>query len=241
MPVHGFDDKVILDYGCGPGNDLVGFLEESKPKRLIGADVSIRSLEMARKRVTLHDGEVDFIKLDEINTIIPLDNDSVDYIHSSGVLHHVRDLDATLRELYRVLKPGGKLRVMIYNQDSLWYHLNTAYLERLKLNDFGSNKSLFDIFRTTTDGKECPISRVYEPLNFLDILNDHGFTSEYLGAAISIHELKILDRRWDAILDFRLEKEHRDFLLELEFDSKNNPFYRGYLAGLDGCFLVSKK
>ena len=38
MPVKGFNDRVILDYGCGPGNDIIGFIEHSAPKRLIGAE-----------------------------------------------------------------------------------------------------------------------------------------------------------------------------------------------------------
>ena len=40
MPVSGYDGKVVLDYGCGPGHDLVGFGSFSKPSRLIGIDVS---------------------------------------------------------------------------------------------------------------------------------------------------------------------------------------------------------
>ena len=99
-------------------------------------DVSSPSLELARKRVALHEGEVDFIKINENSAKIPLDSGSVDYIHSSGVLHHVKNLDATLAELYRVLKPGGKLRVMVYNQDSIWFHLKTAYLPKAQVENF---------------------------------------------------------------------------------------------------------
>jgi hypothetical protein len=40
MPVRGHDNKVIVDYGCGPGNDLTGFSVYSFPKKLIGMDVS---------------------------------------------------------------------------------------------------------------------------------------------------------------------------------------------------------
>lgn len=241
MPVNGFDGKVVLDYGCGPGNDIIGFIEKSKPLRLIGADVSGRSLEMARKRVAIHGGEVEFVKLDENNTILPIPSNSVDYIHSSGVLHHVHKLEPTLLELFRVLKPGGQLRVMVYNYNSIWFHLNTAYLERLNLPSFGAGRSLYDIFKATTDGKECPISRVYKPDEFLEIVQGVGFNGTYLGAAISMHELKILDRRFDAILDIRFEKEHRDFLLELTFDNKNIPSYKGNVAGIDACFLFTKK
>ena len=47
MPVTGKDGRVILDYGCGPGHDLVGFGLRSKPTRLIGMDVSTSSLAEA--------------------------------------------------------------------------------------------------------------------------------------------------------------------------------------------------
>ena len=196
---------------------------------------------MARKRVAIHGGEVDLVKLDENRTIIPMDSNSVDYIHSSGVLHHVHKLESTLLELFRILKPGGELRVMVYNYNSIWFHLNTAYLERLNLPNFGAGLSLYDIFKKTTDGKECPISKVYKPDEFLEIVRGIGFEGIYLGAAISVHELKILNRRFDAILDIRFEKEHRDFLLDLTFNKYNIPMYKGNIAGIDACFLFTKK
>ena len=240
MPVKGFKDSVILDYGCGPGNDIIGFIEHSRPKKIIGADVSRPSIEMAKKRVDLHNYEAQFVQLDEANPIISLPSNSIDYIHSSGVLHHVQRLNPTIKELYRVLKPGGQLRAMVYNYNSIWLHLNTAYLERLKIRKFGAGMSLDEIFKTTTDGKECPISRVYKPNEFLNMFCEAGFSGTYLGAAISMHELKILDRRFDAILDMRLEREHREFLLELDFDSRGIPHYQDNVAGIDACFLFTK-
>ena len=195
---------------------------------------------MARKRVAIHSGEVEFVRLDENNTILPIPSDSVDYIHSSGVLHHIHKLESTLLELFRVLKPGRQMRVMVYNYNSVWFHLNTAYLERRNLPNFGENRSLEDIFRSTTDGKECPISRVYKPDDFLKICTSVGFEGVYLGASISMHELNALKYRYDAILDIRLEKIHRDFLIELEFNQKLVPIYRGEVAGIDACFLFTK-
>jgi len=48
MPVAGFDGQHVLDFGCGPGHDLVGFGSYSKPARLVGADVSSTSLSESR-------------------------------------------------------------------------------------------------------------------------------------------------------------------------------------------------
>jgi SAM-dependent methyltransferase len=46
--------EVVLDYGCGPGNDVVGFLLHTNAKQVIGMDVSRKALELARRRVALH-------------------------------------------------------------------------------------------------------------------------------------------------------------------------------------------
>src|SRR5438876_1052729 len=65
MPVAGQDGKVVLDYGCGPGNDLVGFATFSKPSRLIGMDISLRSVAEAKARVALHSDSAEVIPIAE--------------------------------------------------------------------------------------------------------------------------------------------------------------------------------
>src|SRR5262249_4512482 len=54
MPVDRVTGMTVLDFGCGPGNDLVGFSQYSKPRHLIGVDVSPSSLAEARERLKLH-------------------------------------------------------------------------------------------------------------------------------------------------------------------------------------------
>ena len=48
------DGEIVLDYGCGPGNDLIGFTIHTGARRLIGLDVSPTALELARERLALH-------------------------------------------------------------------------------------------------------------------------------------------------------------------------------------------
>ena len=122
MPCHGQDGKVVLDFGCGPGHDLVGFALYSKPARLIGMDVSKTSLGQAQARLRLHGKEVELLHVPYDQEVIPLPSRSVDYIHCSGVLMLIQRPQDTLAEFARVLKPGGEIRCMVYNYNSIWVH-----------------------------------------------------------------------------------------------------------------------
>ena len=239
MPVSGADGLTVMDYGCGPGNDLVGFAEYSKPHRLIGADVSQAALQVAEQRLTLHAKPVELIQLEEGSNIIPLPDESVDLVHSSGVLHHVKNLNKALMEIHRVLKPEGRLQVMVYNYDSLWLHLYTAYIHQIKMRLY-SDLTLMDAFRRTTDGPYCPISHCYRPQEFLDIVRASGFSGYYKGASISLHELGLLQHRFDAICNRKLAREHRDFLSAITFDQFGHPRVNGYVAGINACFEFQK-
>ena len=235
MPVSGFDDKVIVDYGCGPGHDLVGFISCSRPTRLIGMNVSGSSLTEAKARVDLHGGKVDLIHLDEGEQRLPLSDTSVDVIHCSGVLHHTQYPGKILREFRRILKPGGFVQVMVYNYDSIWMHLYVAY-HRMILNNLVGDGSLRGAFRLSTDGPDCPISDCYTSSQFLELARGSGLSGSFRGAAISAHEMKQLPTRWDAFEDRRLNLESRRFLSELMIDKRGLPTYRGAVAGVDGCF-----
>lgn len=239
MPVSEADDLIVMDYGCGPGNDLVGFAEYSKPLRLIGADVSPTALSVAKHRLSLHAMPVEFIQLDEDSNIIPLPDDCIDLVHSSGVLHHVKSLNLALKEIHRVLKSGGCFQVMIYNYDSLWLHLYVAYIHQIKMQRY-SNLPLLDAFKRTTDGPECPISHCYRPQDFLNLVSSVGFSGSFKGASISLHELSLLPQRFEAILSQKLAREHRDFLSAVSFNDVGHPLVDGHVAGIDACFEFRK-
>ncbi|CCJ47466.1 MULTISPECIES: class I SAM-dependent methyltransferase [Bordetella] len=240
MPVSGCDGQVVLDFGCGPGHDLVGFGTYSKPARLYGYELSSSSLREARARLALHGIDAELIQGDADRPTLPLATGSVDFIHSSGVLHHVPDIDACLQELRRILKQDGRMQVMVYNQDSIWYHLYVAYQWRLV---WGKDAALplKDAFARSTDGEDCPIANVYAPAEFIQICARNGFEATYRGAAVSMHEAGLAPLRFPAIQDRRMPVESRKFLLGLEFDSRGLPLHNGKYAGIDACFELRKK
>lgn len=239
MPVAGQDERSVLDFGCGPGHDLVGFGVYSKPARLVGVDLSESSLQEAGFRLGLHSIDAELVRLPPTLATLPFPDGSLDYIHSSGVLHHTPDPISILREFHRVLKPGGTARVMVYNYYSLWVHLYVAY-QRTLIEGLYSEDSLGDRFRRSTDGEDCPISDCYRPDEWIAICNRAGFSAEFTGAAVSIIEMGMLNSRFAAIQDRRLPSEHRKFLLGLTFDTRGYPLFEGHYAGIDGCYLLRR-
>jgi SAM-dependent methyltransferase len=237
MPVSGCDGKSVLDFGCGPGHDLIGFGTYSKPSRLVGADLSESSLDQSRSRLKLHQINADLIKLAPEDATLPFPDQSFDYIHSSGVLHHTPNPVSILLELKRILKPGGELRIMVYNRNSIWMHLYVAY-QRNILEGLFPNEDLDTQFRKSTDGENCPISNCYTPKEWINLSKTSGFRATFLGAAVSIHEMSLLHLRFAAMQDRRLPIESRKFLNKLQFDSYGYPMIDDSYAGIDGCYLL---
>jgi ubiquinone/menaquinone biosynthesis C-methylase UbiE len=238
LPVAGWDGKTVLDYGCGPGNDLVGFAHYSRPRRLIGVDVSPTSLEQANARLSLHGASAEFVHVPYGSYSIPLADGSVDYVHCSGVLMLIEEPVRILREFRRVLRPGGEARLMVYNYDSLWVHLYVAYVIQLELGVY-SSRTIREAFARSTDGEYCPFVHVWTPTEVERMAAEAGFVAEFIGAALSLWELHVFPMRFKALMDPRLPEESRDFLLELTLDEHGYPSYRGKYAGIDASFRLT--
>ena len=237
MPVTGCDDRRVLDFGCGPGHDLVGFGVYSRCARLAGVDVSASSVREAQTRLALHDIHAE-LRCVAANAPLPFEDASFDHVHSSGVLHHVEDPIATLRELKRVLKPGGSMHVMVYHYNSIWMHLKVAYHRAIVEGRFADLSSR-EQFARSTDGEDCPIARCYEPKEFIAVANAAGFEARFTGAAVSLIELALLPTRFEAIMDRRLPGESRAFLESLTFDERLLPMSGGCHAGVDGVYHLT--
>jgi ubiquinone/menaquinone biosynthesis C-methylase UbiE len=241
MPCNGFDGKVILDYGCGPGHDVVGFLEYSKPKKVIAMDVSSSSLEETSNRVKLHGGtgRVD-VKLIKEKEPLPIEDSSIDYIHSSGVLHHTPNMPEILNEFHRILKPKGIIRIMVYNYNSIWAHLYVPYVLQI-VKKIDSNLSLADAFRRSTDGVDCPISNFYTPEEYLDICAKSQLKGVCTGVSIGLEEMEwVHTHLFKAMGNIKFPEVHRNFLKEITFNQQLQPVYKGRIAGINAVFELTK-
>lgn len=103
-------DAVVLDAGSGMGEVTRMLAERVGPSgRAVGVDLSAELVERARERA----GDVGHLeyRVGDL-TALPFDDDTFDAAYSERVFIHLADPDAALRELLRVLRPGGRLVVV---------------------------------------------------------------------------------------------------------------------------------
>jgi len=106
----------ILDAGVGTGQSVMPLLKRYKKSRLIALDLSERMLAKAlRHRGLLRKPERVCADIEQL----PFADSSFELIFSSLTLQWCNDLHATLRELLRVLTPGGLLLFTTFGPDTL--------------------------------------------------------------------------------------------------------------------------
>lgn len=93
----------ILDAGCGAG-PLSAALRD-RGAVVTGIDASAGMLTLARRRL----GDDIALHLGDLRDRLPFDDGAFDDVIASLVLHYLQDWSPTLAELWRVLRPGGRL------------------------------------------------------------------------------------------------------------------------------------
>jgi ubiquinone/menaquinone biosynthesis C-methylase UbiE len=100
----------ILDIGCGAGKQCFSYYKYLNGDcDITGGDVSKELLEQAKKENPIKaNGTVKFIDLD-FNKPFQLPTDTFDFASCCFAIYYAEDIPFTIREMHRVLKPGGRL------------------------------------------------------------------------------------------------------------------------------------
>jgi ubiquinone/menaquinone biosynthesis C-methylase UbiE len=117
----------VLEIGCGLGTDGAQFAKAGAD--YTGVDLTEAAVELTRRRFELFDLPGKFQTADAENLDFP--DESFDLVYSHGVLHHTPDIAKAIREVHRVLRPGGRAIVMLYHSNSYNYRVNISLLRRV--------------------------------------------------------------------------------------------------------------
>ena len=123
-------EGTVLDIGCGPGQ-LAIFLGKRLPGlKILGLDVNADMIAAARKHgLDTSVGNIDFY-LGDVH-LLPFEDDSIDLVVSTFSLHHWQNAAVALREIRRVLKPGGRLLLVDLRRDCRrWFYYAMKFIQQ---------------------------------------------------------------------------------------------------------------
>jgi len=159
MEFAGQNGKQVLEVGGGLGTDLAQFAKNGA--LVTDVDLSAGHLQMAQDNFRLRGLNGRFVHHDAES--LPFDDDTFDLVYSNGVIHHTPNTARMVREMWRVLKPGGRAIVMVYAENSLLYWRNLVWQGGLKNGDLAT-RSMGDIMSRTVErgGNDArPLVKVY--------------------------------------------------------------------------------
>jgi SAM-dependent methyltransferase len=105
----------LLDVGCGDAAETVVLAQKVSAKQTIGLELADQFIAAARAR------GVD-VRQTDITEIWPLENNSVDVVHSNQVIEHIASTDHFMREVHRVVRPDG-YAVLSTNNLASWHNI----------------------------------------------------------------------------------------------------------------------
>lgn len=132
----GWDNRII-DVGCGKGRYLRNLLEDVPSNNFYGVDISKNVIEeKTENRIHWQEGSL---------TNIPYKDNSFDVAYACESLEHAVDIESAIREMARVVKPGGYIIIIDKNIEAL------GMMEIAEWEQWFSEKGLAEIMRLVCD------------------------------------------------------------------------------------------
>lgn len=111
-----FHGQKLLEVGVGAGTDFIQWVRSGT--RAYGIDLTEEAVAHVQHRLKLYNLQAQEVKVGDAENIDYPDNE-FDIVYSWGVIHHSPDTLKALSEIVRVLKPGGRAKIMVYHRNSL--------------------------------------------------------------------------------------------------------------------------
>jgi ubiquinone/menaquinone biosynthesis C-methylase UbiE len=212
------DYQLILDVGCGTGRALSRLADNSRPGiEFVGIDpaknMRVRAIERTKqnRNIKILDGSFENI---------PLESCSVDYMYSIFAFHWTTDLEASVKEISRVLRPTAEIDLFFIGRNNGWEFIRRTspiflkYMGPARLLDSArmrkqlKKEDAFQLFATTLPPERLSVEESYETC--YDSLEGHwGWWVRIEGQFIGIpaDKREVCDREVkDALLSLAGEK-----------------------------------
>jgi ubiquinone/menaquinone biosynthesis C-methylase UbiE len=124
VPFDGLAGRRVLDVGCGTGVDLVRFAKGGA--KATGVDIADRAIGLARQNFAHRGLRAELLVAD--GERLPFADGQFDFVFAHGVAQYTTDGPRLVREVYRVLKPGGEAVFQGYNRIS-WLNALSALMK----------------------------------------------------------------------------------------------------------------
>jgi len=188
-----FHGKKVLEVGVGAGTDFLQWVRAGADAH--GVDLTQEAIENVQHRLKLYglSAQVQVADAEKL----PYQDNSFDCVYSWGVIHHSPDMPKCLGQLIRVTKPGGVIKLMIYNRRSLF-----AFYRYLLAGLF-KGKPFQTISTVLYNHQESPGTKAYTKKEIKKLLAQHPVAIKQMNATITSHDLlyyKAKPFRWLAYL-----------------------------------------
>jgi ubiquinone/menaquinone biosynthesis C-methylase UbiE len=165
----------VLDVGCGQGIDVYRYALAGA--QATGVDLTPRHVELAQLHLEAMGLDAEIVLGDAED--LPFTEASFDRVSSNGVLHHTPDMPAALREIRRVLVPGGEARIIVYNRNSFHYWLTQVLYEGVLRGGLVQERSMAGVLSRGVEYSSIgarPLVNVYSPKQLREMMRAAGFT-----------------------------------------------------------------
>jgi len=154
-----FAGKKVLEVGAGMGTDHAQFAKHGAITT--DYDLSSGHLDHAKRNFELRGLKGEFVHGD--GEKMPFPDNTFDCVYSNGVIHHTPSTQTVIDGMYRVLKPGGRIIIMVYAEHSLHYYRNLVIEIGMDKHQL-ETRSIGDIMSETVEISEHgsrPLVKVY--------------------------------------------------------------------------------
>lgn len=114
-------DRCILDVGCGTGRLAGRLLERFPDSQVWGLELSDGMIRAARRSEAAGSGRLHLVQGDSER--LPFASDTFDAITCTHCFHHFPRQDRVVAEMFRVVRPGGRVLIIDGDRDRLWGRL----------------------------------------------------------------------------------------------------------------------